>query len=268
MSPDFISFSNRHPTDLTSESRLDHHYDVHQNEQGDSDEREEVDRTRGLVASKQSQQKWKGGCDCGRHSQPREHDQWGRDKNNEGIGVLLQDAVARPAGAPTDPQAQMVPHFAKDMPWREFFSRGKYVPAKVTPKCASQQVEHPGDDEEPGGKKMKTPRPTVLIEDLVVATRAYGTRRALEEGLRLLPSTMSVITTDGQLDQCRREVVPNLSPVESRVNHQNEDAGHNQCQNARTQYPVEDPHPTLVTADIRRCCDLFCLTGHDDLLKD
>src|SRR5678816_1664575 len=101
-----------------------------------------------------------------------------------------------------------------------------------------QEIDDTSQNEEPCSEEVKTPSPTILVEDIVSAVRADWRSIALKEGFGVFPPAMLVVSADGQFNQRRRQIVSNLAPVKSWVGHEDDDACKRQRDKAHGHNPV------------------------------
>src|SRR5438270_14074701 len=103
---------------------------------------------------------------------------------------------------------------------------------------SGQQVDQSDGHQYPGIEKMETSPPAILIEDIVCPACADGRMGGLKKGLARCPAMMMIVATDRKLEQRRRQVVPNVSPIHSGVYHQYFHTGIHQEHKADRLYPM------------------------------
>ena len=104
---------------------------------------------------------------------------------------------------------------------------------------------------------MQAPPPTVLVEDFVGPDRTEWKTRVGEKRDTLFPSAVLVVSADGQFEKCRCQIVAHLTPVESRVGHQDHEAAEGQRQEANGHDPVRDPGPARMPGRVHRHLSLW-----------
>src|SRR5262245_44128174 len=101
-----------------------------------------------------------------------------------------------------------------------------------------QQIDRSGQHEKPSSEKVQTPTPAVLIEYVVGSACAYRRTRILGKKHALFPTAMPVVSTNGQFNQCRCQIVSHLAPVEPGVGHKYHNASESQRHEAYGHDPV------------------------------
>ena len=121
----FISFPNGHGTHLTPESGLDDHHDVHDHEQQQRDEREEMDRPRGLVSAEQrAAGPGTAAVTAGDIARPVNTINGAATKTTREYAHFCSKAVLGAAGRGRDPEAQVIDDVAPHQTRRKLAARG------------------------------------------------------------------------------------------------------------------------------------------------
>ena len=115
--------------------------------------------------------------------------------------------------------------------------------AEVAGKNTSQEIDGPRHDHQPGCKEVQASAPSILVEDVVGPVGADRRGRIREERSPILPPAVPMVTADRQFEQRRRQAVPGVAPVKTRMRHQDDETGERQDKDARRENPVRHPHP-------------------------
>src|SRR5262245_26379776 len=137
----------------------------------------------------------------------------------------------------------MIYHIIPEQCGFELSWSGHNIPPEVPGENSSKQIGCSGQYQEPGSQKVQAPPPAILIEYVVGPVRADWRGLIVEERCGLVPATVLVVSTDWQLDERRGQVVSHLAPVESGMNHQNQEAGECKREKAHCEDPVRRFNP-------------------------
>jgi len=168
-----------------------------------------------------------------------------RDESDEGAGAFLEQPILGPAGARADPQLQVALKLLPAVYPRPFVTPRNQRPPEVAGENSVEQVDGSGNDKKPGGKKMETPPPAVLIENHVGAAGADRGIGSVEEWDTLVPAPVLMIPADGEFEESWRQVVAHFAPIEPWMAHEDDEAADRQGQKA-------DGHNSVGAADPKR----------------
>jgi len=224
----FMLFSDRHGAHLALESGLDDHHHVHEQEEHERDERKKVDGPGGLEPAEHVKEEGVRRGDRGRHRQPGQHLQRQRNEDDRAVGALLQQPILGSAGRGPNPQAQVIHQVPPKQAWSKLAATRQEMAPEMAGADPGDKINCAGRNEKSGCQKMQAPPPTVLVKDLVGPDRTDWKTRVGEKRDTLFPSAVLVVSADGQFEKCRCQIVAHLTPVESRVAHQDHEAAEGQ----------------------------------------
>src|SRR5690348_6458880 len=93
---------------------------------------------------------------------------------------------------------------------------------------------------------MQASAPAVLVEDVEGPACADDGGVVVEECDPFLPTAVLVLAADGQFDQSGGQIVPDLTPIKSGMDHEYLDAGEDQDEETQCDNPMRHAYPKEV----------------------